>query len=95
MVISSVNWDKLLFLNAVGFFIYKDWLLTIGNLVTKKLFIKTISIKTFRFKEIISVFRDGAWFPVIRKEGGSHTMWFYLLVDGKFIPELITPNCPY
>lgn len=83
VTISSQVWDDLLYLRAVGFFIYNGRFITISNVASDKFFSHIGSQKTFIYKEFGNYYRHD-----------RSTYWTYKYYDRIFYLEHEKYNCP-
>ncbi len=92
--ISSVIKDDVCFHNAVGFFYYKEHLISIKNVSTKKFFRLTGSSKIFNFEEYNGKYTKGV-IPIISLDDDSQTRWGFKFINGALTTEYgLMLNCP-
>ena len=84
VTISSIGWEDLFFLNAVGYFSYKGHLFSISNVATIKFFKPTGKRKKFTYE-----------YPqYLRIDDDSMTSWNFKYYDDHFILQHEKYNCP-
>ena len=94
--ISTMNWIKVGFHNAVGFFYYKEHLIIISSVATKRFFSPMGSIKLFSYYENYRKNKNGSEIQIPTIDDDSQTSWHFKFVNGTFNVEEfgLMPNCP-